>query len=392
MPWGVAAAAVAAGGAAATSNKASKAQQAGVGAANALTQGMYDDTKARNDPFYYAGTEALSLLQQRLPRLTAGYDASKLTSEPGYQFGLDQSQQALERSLAARGRSSSGAAMKAATEYAQNYATSKLNDAWTRQQQGNQQEYNMLAGLVGTGQASANQTAAAGMQAASTMGNNILGGANAQAANYLNQGNILGNAVNQGVSLYNNRNRATAPGWSSAGGGSGTWLDGYGGGAATDGTSLLQGYADGGEVIPMRRPEPKVGTKAPARKGGGGGLSRDAVLAALNAADDEARMAQAPRVNPLNPRAVLAERERNAGLEFANGGEIPSNGAGGRTDNVPIMAAGGEHMIDAELVSMLGDGDNAAGQAMLEEFKQLVREKKRSAPASKPAQSLRKVA
>ena len=372
---------MAAGGSMAASNKAAKGQQGAADAATAVQQGIYDDTRSRNDPFYYAGTDALSRLQQNMGRLSSGYDESKLMDSAGYQFGLQQGQQALERSLAARGRGVSGAAMKAAAEYGTNYGTTKLNDAYARDQQSKQQEYNPLMGLVNIGQSSANNTAAAGAQFASQAGGNIIGAGNANAANRIAQGNIWGNLVNQGVSAYQNRNTGstTAPAWSTAGGGSGmmTNNDGFYSASAGDGTMYL---ADGGP-IPERR-EPKIGTKAPPRKGSGGGaMSREAIQAALAApAANDASSAPRNRGigqlpgNPVtNPRAIIDGRERDAGIGYADGGAIQST-TSGRADDIPVNASGGEFMVNADAVSALGDGNTEAGQRLLQEMVQRVLE------------------
>lgn len=400
MPWAVAGAVAAAGIGAAASNKAAKGQKGAADAATALQEGIYNDTRERNDPFYYAGTDALSQLRQRLGELTASYDPSKLTEEPGYQFGLQQGQQSLERSLASKGLGVSGAALKAAAQFGTDYGTTKLNDAFSRQQSANQQIYNQLAGLAGMGQASANQTAAAGAQFGAQAGSNMIGAANAGAASTLAQGNLWSNAVNQGLSTYGRR-QTTTPAGSGYGGSSM-----YGGAGNTGGGSmgnagagdytneaLLTGWADGGAVdLPPVRREPKIGTKGPRAKGGtGGGMSREAVLAALEAGDPSVapgagRLAGAGvlTVDPTNPRAVNAKRERDAGIGYADGGAVHSS-TSGRADDVLIPVSGGEHVFDAELVSMLGDGNSDAGHQVLEELKQAIRAKKRATPAARPA-------
>lgn len=53
---------------------------------------------------------------------------------------------------------------------------------------------------------------------------------------------------------------------------------------------------------------------------------------------------------------------------------------GGQDDVVPINAAGGEYMFDAETVSALGDGNNAAGAAKLDELRRKLRQEKRATP------------
>ena len=56
---------------------------------------------------------------------------------------------------------------------------------------------------------------------------------------------------------------------------------------------------------------------------------------------------------------------------------------GGQADVVPAMLAPGEYVMDAEVVSMLGDGSNDAGAAILDKFREAIRAHKRSAPINK---------
>ncbi len=60
-----------------------------------------------------------------------------------------------------------------------------------------------------------------------------------------------------------------------------------------------------------------------------------------------------------------------------------SASSGGQDDVVPINAAGGEYMFDADSVAALGDGNNAAGAKILDELRQELRKHKRSAPPDK---------
>src|SRR5580765_7778757 len=191
----------------ASSNSASKKQQDAAGAANDLQRAQYTDTVERNQPFLSAGYDALAALQQKLPSLNAGYDPQKLLSEPGYQFGLQQGQQALERSLAARGRNVSGAALKAATQFGTDYGTTKLNDAFNRDQSSKGQQFGQLMQLSGLGQASANNTAASGQNYANQAGVNLVGAGDSAAANSIAQGNIWSGLINQGVSAYGRMNQ-----------------------------------------------------------------------------------------------------------------------------------------------------------------------------------------
>jgi len=69
---------------------------------------------------------------------------------------------------------------------------------------------------------------------------------------------------------------------------------------------------------------------------------------------------------------------------MASGGCYMVGGqGGGQDDDVDARLSSGEYVWDADTVSALGDGNNAAGAKKLDELRQRLREHKRSAPASK---------
>lgn len=69
-------------------------------------------------------------------------------------------------------------------------------------------------------------------------------------------------------------------------------------------------------------------------------------------------------------------------IDFRQGSAV--NGSGdGQSDDIPAMLADGEYVMDAELVSMLGNGSNKAGAKILDKFREEIRQHKRSAPLNK---------
>jgi hypothetical protein len=214
MTWWVAGAAV--GGALISSYGAQSAAGTQADAANnstALQAKIYEDTTKRNEPFVSGGTNALGALLERLGiggnassaqygNLLKTVNPQDVQNDPGYQWAQQQGQQGIDRSLAARGMTNSGRALKAASQFNTGNATKFFNDAFNRNQSANQQQFNMLAQPVQWGQASVNNTAASGAAFGQAAGQNIVGAGDAQAANSIAQGNIWGNALNQGVSAY----------------------------------------------------------------------------------------------------------------------------------------------------------------------------------------------
>lgn len=102
-------------------------------------QGMSQEALS---PYLQAGRQGISSLQ-------AGFDPSQLESDAGYQFRLEQGNQALDRRLNASGMNDSGAALKAAQDYGQGLASQSYNDAYN-------QWYQKNAALGNYGQGAAN--------------------------------------------------------------------------------------------------------------------------------------------------------------------------------------------------------------------------------------------
>lgn len=101
------------------------------------------------EPYQLSGLGANSKLSDRLK---AGFQPGDLTKDPGYQFRLQEGQQALDRTLSASGMTQSGTAMKAAQEYGQGLADQTYNDSYQRWLL----ENNQLAGQSGQGYQAAN--------------------------------------------------------------------------------------------------------------------------------------------------------------------------------------------------------------------------------------------
>lgn len=125
------------------------------------------------------------------------FTGDDLENDPGYQFGMNQGMQALDRSAAARGSLLSGATLKAAQRFGQDYAGTKFNEAFSRDNTTKTRAANFLSSVAGMGQSAAAQTGAMGMQTASNIGNNVTGAGNALAAGQVGAANAWGNALGQ---------------------------------------------------------------------------------------------------------------------------------------------------------------------------------------------------
>lgn len=126
--------------------------------------------------------------------------------DPGYQFRLDQGNQALQNMAAATGNLNSGRALKDAMNFSSGLASQEYGNAYNRYNNDyltgfntfntNQtNQYNKLAALAGMGQSAASSLAGVSQNYGAQVGNNLAQGANANAAGTVGQSN----AWNQGI-------------------------------------------------------------------------------------------------------------------------------------------------------------------------------------------------
>ena len=142
--------------------------------------------------------------------LMRDFTGADLQNEPGYQFGMAEGQKAIDRRAASGGGYFSGAALKAAQRFGQDYAGTKFNEAFNRDTSNKTNKFNRLTGLISPGQTAANQVGQSGQNYAGAVGSNLTNNANAQGASSIAQGNAWANTINQLANQYtdyNARNR-----------------------------------------------------------------------------------------------------------------------------------------------------------------------------------------
>lgn len=118
-------------------------------------------------------------------------NTSAFFESPDYQFNLTEGQKAIDRSLAARGRTLSGAGVKEGIRYASGMASNEFGNY-----------VNRLSALAGIGQTSTTSTAAAGANAANNIGQNHMFAGQARANGYMQTGQAVNNAVQGGIQNY----------------------------------------------------------------------------------------------------------------------------------------------------------------------------------------------
>jgi hypothetical protein len=210
------------------------AQREGADKSIAAQREMFDIGRADLAPYRQGGTTAQNQLLQLLGiggdqnaqgygRYAQDFTMPEFTGDPGYQFRLKSGMDALNRSAAARGMGISGANIKGATEYGQNFGSNEYNNAYNRAlgtfqtNRANQLDplFKLYAGGQSAAAGSAVQAGNLGQNLGQTytglgqgLGQAAVAGGNAQASGYINQANAINNALSQGMSSYASRSRS----------------------------------------------------------------------------------------------------------------------------------------------------------------------------------------
>lgn len=146
-------------------------------------------------------------------QLSTPFSPSMLNMDPSYQFRLQQGQQSLAASAAARGLLGSGQNMKDINDYAQQSASQGYQQAFNNYTTNQTNLFNRLSSIAGIGQTATNQAGAAGMQTGSNMANTTMAGtaasnnymtgaAAAGAAGTMGSANAISNGINGGIGNY----------------------------------------------------------------------------------------------------------------------------------------------------------------------------------------------
>ena len=185
-----------------SANKAAGASRAAANSSIGEQQREYDQARADNTPFRTTGVSALNQVAKlygldytdengNTVKGSGKANFSSFATSPDFQFNLNQGQDAINRSAAAKGGLLSGAAVKAGQTYASGLADNEFNNYVAH-----------LEGVAGQGQAATNATTAAGTNMANQNSAAIMGAGNARASAYLENGQSIANAGNGLASNY----------------------------------------------------------------------------------------------------------------------------------------------------------------------------------------------
>jgi hypothetical protein len=199
-----------------SSNSASRRQVSAAREGQDAQERMFERQNELNEPFRQAGMTGQNRYMELLGlggntgaqgygRYARDFGMSDFQQDPGYQFRLSEGLKALDRQAAARGGLISGAALKAAGRYGQDYASGEYGNAFNRYQVNRSNQLNPLASLAGMGQTATNALSNAAGQYGQAAYGSATDIGNAQAAGRMGMANALAGGVGQGINYYQNR-------------------------------------------------------------------------------------------------------------------------------------------------------------------------------------------
>ena len=213
MPFAIAGGVIVGGAMVYASNQQAKAAQSG----QDVQYAMYQQNRQDLMPWMTTGSKALYALadylgigtgKSKLPQGMYGQGIKPFTPQdlqnyPGYQFTLQQGEQALQNRQLAQGDYFSGGAAKELSQYTTGLAQQTYGQAFNQYMQQQSQTANLLAGVAGTGQTAATQSGVLGQNAAGNITDLMGQQANAQAAGIIGAANMIQGGIYQYQNQYN---------------------------------------------------------------------------------------------------------------------------------------------------------------------------------------------
>jgi hypothetical protein len=178
---------------------AARRQQQAANEANRLLAGADQENYADLSLYRDLGTGATRQLAERLGSngdLARRFTLADYQEDPGYQFRLNQGEQAINRNALARGRFNSGSVLKELQGYNSNLASQEFGNAFNRWRAESGDIYGRLADASGRGQRAVESGNASRASLRGQMAQNIIGAGNAQAAGRISGANALIGGLN----------------------------------------------------------------------------------------------------------------------------------------------------------------------------------------------------
>lgn len=166
--------------------------------ASQLQQQQYQQNRQDQMPYMQSGTAALNTInsdQQNGTGFATPFNLANFTSNPGYQFQLQQGQNAINSSAAATGGTLNGGTLKALQQYTTGLANTTYGDAYNRYLANSSNQFGQLFNVAQLGENATATTGNQGTNAANASGNYLTQAGNANAAGAVG----VANGINAGI-------------------------------------------------------------------------------------------------------------------------------------------------------------------------------------------------
>lgn len=177
------------------SSEAAGAQEQAAQLASQTQLQMFGVQQQNLAPYEQLGQLGNTGLTNNLASLTAPINMTQQTLDqtPGYQFNLSQGLKSVQNGQSAMGLGNSGADQKAQASYASGLANSTYQNQFNNAVTNQTNTYNRLLGLTDIGQSAAAGVGAGALQTGASIGSNLMGAGNAQAAAWNTAGTSVAN-------------------------------------------------------------------------------------------------------------------------------------------------------------------------------------------------------
>lgn len=195
-----------------SANRAAKQQAGAADRSTAIQQQANEQARADREPWRQAGMSALEQMQSGMDEFNRPFTMKDFQADPGAQYRRDLGNENLTNTMASRGSLLSGAALKAASKFNQDFASQEYGNAYNRFNSNRDAKYNRLASLAGVGQVQANQNAQSAINLGQSVGENMLQQGNARASGYIGTSNAIAGGLS-GLSDWGAKNQALGKSW-----------------------------------------------------------------------------------------------------------------------------------------------------------------------------------
>ena len=184
------------------SQSAAGAEESAANSAEQTSANEFGIINQENAPYRNAADSALNTINNDQAYFNQPFTMQQFQQSPGYQFQLEQGENAINNAAAARGVAGGTANLENLNNYAQGSANTDYQNAFNNYQAQQSNIFNRLSTVAGLGSAANSTVAQAGSVASTNQANAAIGAGNAAAAGYVGGANAVSGAIGTGINTW----------------------------------------------------------------------------------------------------------------------------------------------------------------------------------------------